>query len=159
MSEKTSNSLINLEKLSINLGKRSKPANTLRKKIWNVVGVFYDPNQVRGIAEAKADAALIETQSEIDIIDLRRRAARRWIEEETQHQKRMEEIIAKALPQLNEDAKPDSIENDWLINFFDKCQIVSDDEMQGLWSRVLAGEANTPGVYSKRTVKFLFDLD
>src|SRR5438132_11151718 len=31
--------------------------------------------------------------------------------------------------------------------------------MQGLWSRVLAGEANSPGTYSKRTVNFLSDLD
>jgi hypothetical protein len=31
--------------------------------------------------------------------------------------------------------------------------------MQELWSRVLAGESNTPGTYSKRTVNFLSDLD
>ena len=51
------------------------------------------------------------------------------------------------------------MENDWLVNFFDKSRIVSDNEMQDLWSRVLAGEANTPGTYSKRTVNFLSDLD
>ena len=31
--------------------------------------------------------------------------------------------------------------------------------MQDLWSRVLSGEANAPGTYSKRTVNFLSDLD
>jgi hypothetical protein len=31
--------------------------------------------------------------------------------------------------------------------------------MQDLWSRVLAGEANSPGSYSRRTVNFLADLD
>ena len=51
------------------------------------------------------------------------------------------------------------MENDWIVNFFDKSRIVSDKEMQDLWSRVLAGEANTPGTYSKRTVNFLSDLD
>ena len=71
----------------------------------------------------------------------------------------MEDITAKALPQLDEKAAPDSVENDWLVNFFDKSRIVSDNEMQELWSRVLAGEANTPGTYSKRTVNFLSDLD
>jgi Protein of unknown function (DUF2806) len=30
--------------------------------------------------------------------------------------------------------------------------------MQGLWSRVLAGEANSPGAFSKRTLNFLSDL-
>ena len=43
--------------------------------------------------------------------------------------------------------------------FLDKCRIVSDKEMQSLWSRLLAGEANTPGTYSKRTVNFLSDFD
>ena len=71
----------------------------------------------------------------------------------------MEDITAKALPQLNEKAKPDSIEDDWIVNFFDKSRIVSDNEMQELWSRVLAGEANAPGTYSKRTVNFLSNLD
>ena len=71
----------------------------------------------------------------------------------------MEDITAKALPHLDEKATPDSMENDWLVNFFDKSRIVSDNEMQELWSRVLAGEANTPGTYSRRTVNFLSDLD
>jgi hypothetical protein len=32
-------------------------------------------------------------------------------------------------------------------------------EMQNLWAQVLAGEANSPGTYSKRTVNFLSSLD
>ena len=152
MSSDTSNSLINL-------GDLTKPADTLIKKVSNAVGVLYEPRQIRRVAKAKADAALTEAKSEIEITDLHRRAARRWIEEEAQHQKRMEDITAKALPRLDENAKPDSIEDDWLVNFFDKCRIVSDNQMQELWSRILAGEANSPGTYSKRTVNFLSDLD
>lgn len=143
----------------VNLGGLTKPANTLIEKISNAVGVLYEPRQIRRIARAKADAALIEAKSEIERTDLHRRAERRRIEEEAHHQKNMEGITAKALPQLNESAKPDAVDNDWIVNFFDKCRIVSDDEMQGLWSRVLAGEANAPGSYSKRTVNFLSDLD
>ena len=143
----------------IDLGKLSKPANTLLKKISNAVGVLFEPRQIKRVAEAKAEAARIEAQSEIEITDLHRRAARRWIEEEAQRQKNMEDITAKSLPQVNENANPDSIENDWIVNFFDKSRIVSDNEMQDLWSRVLAGEANSPGTYSKRTVNFLSDLD
>ena len=152
MSKEISNSLVNL-------GGLTKPADTLIKKISNAVGVLYEPRQIRRIAKAKADAALTEAKSKIKITDLHRRAARRWVEEEAQRQKNMEDITAKALSQLNENAKPDSIENDWIVNFFDTCRIVSDNEMQELWSRVLAGEANAPGTYSKRTVNFLSDLD
>src|SRR6266542_4826978 len=87
------------------------------------------------------------------------RAMHRFIEEEAHRQKNIEDITAKALPQLEEGAKPDAMEDDWVTNFFDKSRIVSDTQMQDLWSRVLAGEANTPGAYSKRTVNFLSDLD
>lgn len=143
----------------INLGDLSKPADTLIKKISNAAGVLFEPRQIKRVAKAKAEAARIEAQSQIEITDLHRRAARRWIEEEAQRQKNMEDITAKALPRLDENAKPDSIEDDWIVNFFDKSRIVADNEMQELWSRVLAGEANAPGTYSKRSVNFLSDLD
>lgn len=146
------NSLIDLSNLS-------KPADTLIKKVSDAVGVLYAPRQIKKMAEAEAEAAIIKAQSEIEISDLHRRAAHRLIGEEAQRQKNMEDITAKALPHLDEKATPDSMENDWLVNFFDKSRIVSDNEMQELWSRVLAGEANTPGTYSKRTVNFLSDLD
>ena len=143
----------------INLGNLSKPADTLIKKVSDAVGGLFAPYQVKRMAKAEAEAAMIKAQSETEITDLHRRAVHRWIEEEAQRQKNMEDITAKALPQLDEKATPDSVEDDWLVNFFDKSRIVSDNEMQDLWSRVLAGEANTPGTYSKRTVNFLSDLD
>ena len=143
----------------INLGDLTKPVGTLIKKISNATGVLFEPRQIIRVAKAKAEAARMEAQSEIDITDLHRRAMRRWIEEEATRQKNMEDVTAKALPQLNENANPDSIEDDWLVNFFAKSRIVSDNEMQKLWSRVLAGEANAPGTYSKRTVNFLSALD
>ena len=105
MSKETSNSLINL-------GGLTKPANALIEKISNAVGILYEPRQIRRIAKAKADAALTEAGSKIEITDLHRRAARRWIEEEAQNQERMEEITDKSFPKLNENAKPESIEND-----------------------------------------------
>ena len=132
MPSDTSNSLVDLSGLA-------KPADTLIKKISSAAGILYGLDK---IAEAEAKAALIKARSEIEITDLQRRAANRWMAEEAQRQKNMEDITAKALPQLNEGAKPDSMDNDWIANFFDKCRIICDDEMQGLWSRVLAGEAN-----------------
>jgi hypothetical protein len=54
----------------------------------------------------------------------------------------------KALPQLDEGADPNAMEDDWVTNFFDKSRIVSDDVMQELWARVLAGEANRPACHA-----------
>jgi hypothetical protein len=78
---------------------------------------------------------------------------------EAKKQANMEEIIRRALPLLNDKSEPAHVENDWITNFFDKCRLISDAEMQSFWSRILAGEANTPGVFSKRAVNFLASLD
>lgn len=101
----------------------------------------------------------MKAQTEIQITDLHRRAMHRFIEEEAQKQSNIEEITNKALPQLVADSDASKMEDDWVTNFFDKSRIVSDSEMQDLWARVLAGEANAPGTFSKRTVNFLGDLD
>ena len=147
-------------KLSIvDAGELSKPADTLIKKIDKAVSGAFAPFQIRRIARAEADAAIIKAESEIQVTDLNRRAMHRFIEEESQRQKNIEDITLKALPELKEGSDPSKMDDDWVTNFFDKSRIVSDTEMQSLWSRVLAGEANTPGTYSKRTVNFLADLD
>ena len=141
----------------------SKHASTLIEKVSDAVGGLCAPWQIKRVrkseAKGEAAAALIKATSDIETTDLHQRAVRRSILEEAQQQKNMEAILTKAVPQLNEKAKPESMENDWIVNFFDKSRIVSDDEMQRLWSRLLAGEANAPGTYSKRTVNFISDLD
>jgi len=152
MTEGTSNSLVSL-------GDISKPADTLINKISEAVGGIFAPFQIKRIAKAEAEAAIIKTQSEIEITDLHRRAMHRFVEEEAQRQNNIEEITSKALPHLSEGSDPSAMENDWVTNFFEKSRIVSDGEMQDIWARVLAGEANAPGTYSKRTVNFLGDLD
>ena len=155
---------------ALNVGDLVKPIDTLINKISDATGILYEPRRIRREAEAKSDAAIIsakadaaadiiKTESEIEITDLHRRAAQRLIQEEAKYQKNMEDIIDEAEPHLNEEAKPDAMEDDWITNFFDKCRLISDTEMRSLWSRVLAGEANAPSTYSKRTVNLLSDLD
>lgn len=147
------------DSLLANVGDLAQPFDTLVKKIAKGVGTLYEPRRIKNVAKAEAEAKKIKAVSEIEITDLHRRAEQRRIEEEAKHQKNMEDITAKAAPHLNEDANPDAMDDDWVANLFDKCRIVSDDEMQSLWARVLAGEANVPGTYSKRTVNLLSDFD
>lgn len=143
----------------VNLGELSKPATVLVEKISKAVGTLYEPFHIKRVAKAEVKAEKIKAESEIEITDLHRRAEQRRIEEEVRYQKNMEDITAKAVPHLNEDANPDAMDDDWVTNLFDKCRIVSDEEMQSLWARVLATEANTPGTLSKRTVNLLSDFD
>lgn len=143
----------------VNLGQLSKPADTLIKKVSGAVGGIFAPWQIKRVAKAEAEASLIKAKAEIEITDLHRRAMHRFVEEEAKRQENMEAITEKALPKLESGSDPSKMEDDWVTNFFDKSRIVSDKDMQELWARVLAGEANSPGSYSKRTVNFLGDLD
>lgn len=143
----------------VNIGELSKPATVLIEKISDAVGGITKPWQIRRIAKAEAEADKIKAIAHIEIDELQKSALQRFVVEEAKKQSNIEKITAKALPQLKDEAQPENIEDDWITNFFDKCRLISNDEMQNLWSKILAGEANTPGTYSKRTVNFLGSLD
>ena len=137
----------------------TKAGKTLIEKISNAIGGICEPYQIKRVAKAEVEASIFKACGENLITDLERRAVFHRIEEDAKHQKNIEDIIIKALPNLKEDAKPENIENDWITNFFSKSRLVSDEQMQTVWARVLAGEANSPGKFSKRTVNFLDSLD
>lgn len=143
----------------LNIGELSKPATVLVEKISDAIGGIFKPWQIRRVAQAEAEAEKVQAISQIEISELQRRAIQRFVAEEGKKQKNIEEITAKALPQVEDKAQPQNIEDDGITNFFDKCRLISDDEMQTLWSKVLAGEANAPGTYTKRTVNLLGSLD
>ena len=141
------------------LGDLTKPATVLIEKISDAVGGVFKPYQIVRVAKAEAEANLIQAESQIQVTDLHRRAMHRFLEEEAKKQSNIEAITRSAIPLLEEKSAPQNVEDDWITNFFDKSRIISDGGMQQLWSRVLAGEANSPGAFAKRTVNLLADLD
>ncbi len=143
----------------INLGDLSKPATVLIEKVSEALGGYFKPYQIKRVAKAEAEAEIIKAQAQIEVTDLQRRALGRFVVEEAKKQDNIEKITQKAIPQLEDSATPQDVEDDWITNFFDKCRIISDAQMQSLWAKVLSGEANSPGSYSKRTVNFLGSLD
>lgn len=143
----------------INFGDLGRPATALIEKISDAVGGIFKPYQIIRVAKAEAEANRIQTQSQIEVTDLHRRAMHRFLEEEAKKQMNIEAITKNALPLLEDKSAPQNVADDWITNFFDKSRIISDKDMQQLWSRLLAGEANAPGAFSKRTVNLLADLD
>lgn len=133
----------------------SKPINTAIEKISAAIGILYEPKRIVKKAEAVAEVKMIEAKTTIALSDLENRALARSIKQETYRLKNIETIISKALPLLGDDAMPEKIENDWLIHLFNKCEDISDEDMQTLWAKLLAGELNSPGNYSKRTINFI----
>jgi len=152
--------------VNVELGEFAKPADTFIRKLSKGMGGMFAYPLAKAEAKAAVErakgevlASLEKAKGEIAVTELNRRAAYRFVEEQALHQLNMESIAAQAVPLISEAADPERLDDDWVTNFFDKSRIVSDEEMQELWSKVLAGEANAPGSFSKRTVNFLSSFD
>ena len=107
----------------------------------------------------KIEAVLTEARTEISTISSYRRVEQFWVEEEAQRQQNIEDIAIGALPYLNQDADPDAIAEGWIAFFIEKSQREPDAELQDLWSRILAREANAQGTLSVPTLNFFSELD
>ncbi|MCE2494897.1 MAG: DUF2806 domain-containing protein [Alphaproteobacteria bacterium] len=143
----------------VNVGELAKPVTTLIDRVSDGVGGLFRPWQIRRVARAESDATLIRAEVELQITDQHRSAFLRFLEEEAAKQSIMENIVLKAIPHVDPDnAQPEDISDDFIRNFFDKCRTVSDEHMQELWGCILAGEANNPGSFSRKTVNLVADL-
>lgn len=64
-------------------------------------------------------------------------------------------ILSIGLNFLNDSAKPENIDDDWLMNFFEKAKNISKEEMAIIWGKILSKEINTPGSVSKSLIHIL----
>jgi hypothetical protein len=143
----------------VNLGELATPVNALIEKVADAVGGAFRPQHMRRIARAEVDVEIIKAKGAIELSDLQQRAIERFVGEEAQKQANIEAITDKALPQVDAEASPEAIGRDWLTHFFDKGRLISEQDVQMLWSRLLASEANKPGKFSKLTINVLASLD
>ena len=143
----------------VNLGELSRPATVLIEKVSEGFAGYFKPFQIKRVANAEAEADRIRAASRIEVSDMEERALARMVAEEGQKQENIEEITRKAIPNLSDAARPEDIERDWLTHFFDRCRLISNDEMQMIWANILAGQANAPGSFSKKTIDLVATLD
>ena len=90
------------------------------------------------------------------------RAVANKIEDLVREQINLENVIAIAADVLeyepDENVSDDTVDEDWLTRVFGKARQVSNEDMQELWGRVLAGEVIQPGSFSLRTLDVLANL-
>ena len=142
----------------VDLGKLAEPINTLITKIANAAGILYEPTRIRRKARAEADAELITATNQLKLNDLSRRALKRFIIEESIKQTNIENILDKTFPEISESADPSKLSNEWLLFFFERAKCASDNELQTIWAKILAGETNNHGSFSKSTLRILSEM-
>jgi hypothetical protein len=143
----------------IDLGSISKPLDTLITKLADGAGVLYEPTRIRRKARAESDAKTIAKLADMELNELERRAMGRLIREEGIKQANIEAIIDAAVPDIAPAANAAPISNDWIAMFMDRAKLISEREVQTIWSKILASEVNQPGSISRQTLSILNSLD
>ena len=96
-----------------------------------------------------------------EIPELIDRAAHFEFERAYRSQLNREGILEKAFKEANSRTDQDAseeIDDDWLFNFAEHASRVSNEQMQSVWARILAGEMFEPGTFSLRTLDILSKL-
>lgn len=74
-----------------------------------------------------------------------------------------EKIAMIALDHLEQDtcdeSKGDEPTDSWMAQFMEYAGKIRDEDVAGLWGKILAGEYKKPGSYSLRTLQILYSLD
>lgn len=145
-----------------NLTGLEKPAVALIEAMSSATGVLFEPARIKRKAKAEAlatvEASKILALGDIENRELVERAANRMFQKAVQQQENIEAVIEDAIPQLENDAKSEAIDKDWMNRFVDGAEQVTDKAARKLWSKILAGEANSPGSYSIRSMNLLKNI-
>ncbi len=88
------------------------------------------------------------------------RVQERLIYKETKRQQNLDYINYIAGEQLSQEktVSDEPVEEDWIHRFFNIAEDITNEEMQSLWGRILAGEIKRPKSYSLRTLELLKNL-
>jgi hypothetical protein len=137
-----------------------KATEELIKLIDHTMGVVLEPTKtvLQAKADMKAERDRIRNKYKLDKIDIKERIKHRRFLTELRRQHNLEEIGYKALEFLPKNSEPQKISIDWINSYMTNAQDVGEEELRTLWAKILAGEANKPGKYSKRTLSYLQDF-
>jgi hypothetical protein len=140
-----------------------RAAEKLADTVSHVVDIVVGPDRIRARAQAQSDAAVIFAEGRAQIQEIEARAVDRLRKRETRRQRNIETITLKAADELKALPAPDQISKepvseDWTSRFFEECQDISDEQMQQIWARIMAGEVAQPGSFAPRTLSVVRDL-
>ena len=155
------------------------PTSKLISTVSAGIGKMYEPRHKRKMADATAyeinaigeamrnaaDLPIVYDQNGVainseDFNRLMQRAGTRLVLQETIKQHNIESVIDNAYEILEKEevCSEEPVDQGWINRFFDSVATVSDEDLQKLWGKVLAGEIKQPKSYSLRTLETLKNL-
>ena len=157
----------------------NEPTTKLIEVISRGIGTLYEPHKIKKLADAEAykiktisqaisengDLPIEYSDNNLNINskdygELQRRAMYRFARLETQRQFNIENIADKAYDLLKNMnlTSSEEVSYDWIVRFISSAQDVSEEMMQELWSKVLAGEILHPKSFSLKTLDILKNM-
>lgn len=156
-----------------------KPADKLIDAMTKAIGKIYEPYHKKRMADATAykfDTMMerVTKHLEIPIVyksqefsidtsnyeEILKRASIRLIYQEIAKERNIDAIIANACNELEntDGVSNEPVNPDWMIHFLNSAEDISDERLQEIWGRILAGEIKTPNSYSYRTLENLKNI-
>jgi len=165
----------------------SEPLKKLIEVISNGVGALTKPYLIKKTADAKAyeirAIAQAVRENQIDLkeigyeeekvqlksldvdtlkqeLTIEERVKNRIDYKEQKKQRNIETITQYAAINLDNEksVSEEPVDDDWTSRFFNYAEDISNEEMQELWGRILAGEIKQPNSFSLRTLEFVRNL-
>ncbi len=151
---------------------KSEGVAKLQEVFKRIFGITVSPQRQIAAAKTNAKAEIIEAKgrAEARIIEAKGYAAVRTLEartemriqvEQLRQQQNIEAIMATAcdvLSETNEAISDEPVSDDFIARFFDESKNISDEQMQMLWGRLLAGEIAQPGSFEPRVLSIVRDM-
>ena len=155
------------------------PAEKLIDGMQKALGKAYEPRYLKRMADAQAyqlkkigeamrensDIPIVYNKeglslSTTDYEEFVKRAQNRMAFQELRKQENIETVAGKALGLLEgkPEVEKESVDVDWLVEFFNSVENIGNEEMQDLWARLLAGEIQHSGTFSLRTMDRLSSI-
>lgn len=70
-----------------------------------------------------------------------------------------QDIFLESMKYLNDNATPELIDDDWLVNFTEKAGSISNKDVQAIYAKMLSEESIKPGTASKNLINIIAVMD
>lgn len=146
-----------------------KLAEARAKEMKIIANAVKDNFKITGGIEYKEEKIAISSPIEIspnekqDIIsspEIEERTKQRIDYQQAKKQLNIENVAAIAAEELKDEPPitDEPVDEDWTTRFFNIVEEISNEDMQALWGRILAGEVKQPKSYSLRTLELIRNL-
>lgn len=132
--------------------RREADAEAYKIKLLESTKISQKENATRTLAEAKKDKILILDSAKTTIAE---RAAKRKMFNEIRRQQNLENVLRGSFLSIKDEVSEEEVDPDWMQTFIEFAEDANSEQMQELWSKVLAGETESPGSFSLRSLATL----